>query len=156
MASRNRVKLDATTEERLRNMLEFYEVLPEHVALLQEMETRLMASFEDLSNAVKNNTDVTRSAVALIRGLAGKVASCGTDPDKLAELVNDLNKNAGELADAIAVNTVAEPANPGGLPTPAAPDPVVPNEAPAEPQAPAAPPLSEPREPDAGPSEPST
>lgn len=131
MASRTRVKLEAATEERLQNMLEFYEALPEHVALLQEMETRLMASFEDLTNAVRHNSDVTRSAVAMIRGLAGKIASSGTDPGKLAELVNDLNKNAGELADAITANTVAESTSD---PAPTIPEPVV-----AEPEAPAAP-----------------
>lgn len=128
MASRTRVKLEAATEERLQNMLEFYEALPEHVALLQEMETRLMASFEDLTTAVKRNSDVVKSAVTLINGLAGRVQACGADPERLAELINDLNKETGELADAVAANTVAEPSTPSGIPTPAEP---------AEPEAPA-------------------
>lgn len=135
MASRTRVKLEAATEERLQNMLEFYEALPEHVALLQEMETRLMASFEDLTTAVKRNSDVVKSAVTLINGLAGRVQACGADPERLAELINDLNKETGELADAVAANTVAEPSTPSGIPTPA--EPAEP-EAPAD-QAPAAP-----------------
>ena len=146
MASRNRVKLDPASEEKLANMLDFYSVLPEHVALLQEMETRLMASFEELTNAVKRNSDVVKSAVTLINGLAGRVQACGADPERLAELINDLNKETGELADAVAANTVAEPPTPSGLPTPAEP---------AEPEAPAAPAPSEPTPPDAGPSGPS-
>lgn len=149
MASRNRVKLDPASEEKLANMLDFYSVLPEHVALLQEMETRLMASFEDLTNAVKRNSDVVKSAVTLINGLAGRVQACGADPERLAELINDLNKETGELADAVAANTIAEPPTPSGIPTPAEP------EVPAESPAPAGPPLSEPGEPDAGPSGPS-
>lgn len=150
MASRNRVKLDPASEEKLANMLDFYSVLPEHVALLQEMETRLMASFEDLTNAVKRNSDVVKSAVTLINGLAGRVQACGADPERLAELINDLNKETGELADAVAANTVAEPSTPSGIPTPA--DSVPPPA--TEPEAPAAPPTPT-ESPDAGPSGPS-
>lgn len=130
MASRNRVKLEPESEERLQNLLEFYEKVPETVALLTEMEKKLMASFEDLEAAVRHNSDVTRSAAELIRGLAGRVAACGTDPEKLAKLVGDLNADAGSLADAVAANTKAEPTEQQQ------PDPV-----PAEPQAPAGPPV---------------
>lgn len=134
MASRNRVKLDPASEERLQNLLEFYESVPESVTLLREMETRLMASFDDLSNAITNNSNVVRSAVALIQGLAGRVAACGADPEKLADLVNSLNRDAGQLGDAVAANTVAEPTG-SSTPTPANPEPVDP----AEPEAPANP-----------------
>lgn len=144
---RREAKLDASSEQLLRDLLEehaklitFYGALPEaftsfeaRVATLQEMETKLMASFDDLVSSVKSNSAVVKSAIELIDGLAGRIAACGGNADKVAELVTDLERSRGELADAVAKNTVAEaeeqapPTEPTPEPAPVVeptPDPV--------------------------------
>lgn len=130
-------RLSATTEARLQELLLFSEELPGHFEAMRELEEKLMATFDALTEAVKRNTDVTRGALTLIQGLASKIKECNYDPAALDVVVSDLEKSTAELADAVAVNTVADapPASEAEVSQPADPAPEVlpPDQAPAEP-----------------------
>ncbi len=65
---------------------------------------------DDLTAEVTRNTSVEKSALALIQGLAAKLAAAGTDPVKLAQLRASLVANDNELSAAVAANTPAAPA----------------------------------------------
>lgn len=78
------------------------------------MDARLQA----LADEVKKNTDVTESAVLVIKGLADKVAALSQQPaDTIAadakSLADEIHAESQKLADAVAANTPA-PAAPAG------------------------------------------
>lgn len=64
---------------------------------------------DDLQAEVHRNTDVTQSALVLIRGLKDRLDAAGTDPVKLAALRSELAANDQALADAVAANTPQPP-----------------------------------------------
>lgn len=68
----------------------------------QEM---LMAALDDLTAQVAANKTVIDSALALIAGIADRIAAAGTDPAKLAELTASLKSEDDALAAAVAANT---------------------------------------------------
>jgi hypothetical protein len=88
-----------------------------------------MATLDDVIAAAAAEHDVVTAAVGVISGLRDKLAAAGTDPVKLADLVNSLDTDKAALAAAIAT-----PPDPTPAPAPA-PDPA-PAPAPADPSAP--------------------
>lgn len=66
-----------------------------------------MALLDNLQKEVENNKAVTASAVALIQGIAGKLAEAGTDATKLAALQVELHNSSDALAAAVTANTPA-------------------------------------------------
>lgn len=65
---------------------------------------RVMAKLDALEAEVGEVRGTVDSAVALIRGLRQQIIDAGTDPQKLAELVAELDKSQKDLADAVAEN----------------------------------------------------
>jgi len=73
------------------------------------MEMRIMAVLDEVVTEVSEITTVVDSAIALIKGLHDALVAAGTDPVKLAEIRDNLNRKGNELAEAVAANTPAEP-----------------------------------------------
>ena len=67
----------------------------------------IMAQLDDLETKVAANTDVTQSAVILLKGLHDELIAAGTDPVKLKALGDKLQSNTDTLAQAVAENTDA-------------------------------------------------
>lgn len=87
-----------------------------HVLINQaRLERKVMADLTRITEEVEENTTVVASAVALIKGLRDEIAAAGTDPQKLADLVNKLDTQNRDLADAVAANTPAEGGSTGGI-----------------------------------------
>jgi len=71
-----------------------------------------MAEFAELEAEVAKNKSVISSAVALINGIAARVAEAvaandAGDNTKLTSLATDLRADSQSLADAVAANTPA-------------------------------------------------
>lgn len=103
-----------------------------------------MANIDDLKREVEENTEVTASVVALVKGLRDEVAALkaqaqqtpGTDPELLAtinDLAAKLDRNTADLANAVAANTPAS-SEPPVVQEP----PVIPADPAAEPTVPPA------------------
>lgn len=69
---------------------------------------------EALKAQVKANTDVEASALALIQGIAARLAAAAGDPAEVKALADELKASADPLAAAVAENTAA----PEPTPTP--------------------------------------
>lgn len=86
-----------------------------------------MSNLDSLTAAVKANTDVEQSAIALIADIAQRLADAKTDPAAVQALADQLNANAAALSAAVVANTPAAPAAPASPPAPApTPDPAAP------------------------------
>ena len=75
--------------------------LEEILTILQRLETKtgvIMADLTALTAQVAANTTVIGSALALINGFAAQLAAAGTDPEKLADLQNQLKTQDDALA----------------------------------------------------------
>ena len=68
-----------------------------------------MAALDDLKAQVAQNKTVIDSALALIAGIADRIAAAGTDPAALADLTAQLKSEDDALAAAVATNTPAPP-----------------------------------------------
>jgi hypothetical protein len=92
--------------------------------MLQYEVGKMTQATDSLQAAVERETEVEKSAVTLIQGLADQVRQTSTDPQVQA-LADRINANAGALASAVAANTPAtstiEPV-PAPAPAPASSD----------------------------------
>lgn len=71
-------------------------------------EVRKMGvELDDLEKEVSENTTVTGSAIALIRGFKAQLEAAGNNPAKLRELAQKLDSNEQALAAAVAEHTAA-------------------------------------------------
>lgn len=94
------------------------EVLLELVKLRQlitMMRTELMATLQELKDAVAANTAVDQSAIVLLNGLTAKIQElldAGTElatlKAGLQEVVDEVNADTQAIADAVIANTPAE------------------------------------------------
>lgn len=67
-----------------------------------------MATIQDVKDAVAANKTVADSVVELVKGLAQKLSdalAAGADPVALQEIVDELNANTQNFADAVEANT---------------------------------------------------
>ena len=72
-----------------------------------EQET-IMATLEDLTAAVAQQSTVIESVTTLLDGLAAQLAAAGVDPAKLDELKAGIEANTERLAAAVARHTDAD------------------------------------------------
>ena len=93
--------------QELRQSITNGQKLDELTKLLQSQGAAIMAKLDELQAAVAAENAVIQSAILLINGLAQAVKDAGTDPDKLAAVVADIEANKQALADAVAANTPA-------------------------------------------------
>lgn len=70
-----------------------------------------MAAIDDLKAEVARNTEVERSALALIKGLSDQLAAAiaSGDMSQVQAVVDSLKANDDELAAGVAANTPAAP-----------------------------------------------
>lgn len=95
---------------------------------LLKKERRTMSALDDLKAQVTANTNIEGSAIALIQGMAQKLAAVeaqlqaqGSDVTALNALRLELHDSASALAGAITANTIApEPVAPPAPATPPA------------------------------------
>lgn len=69
----------------------------------------MSAEMDRLSAQVAVNTNVERSAIVLIEGIAQQLRDAGGDPVALAALADSLQASSEALAAAVAANTPASP-----------------------------------------------
>lgn len=93
------------------------DVLERHVeealSLLQQINGKvnaMSAALDRLKASVANINEKSDSIVALVMGLAQQIRDLKGDEAALVELADTLDREAGELAEAVAANT--EPAPP--------------------------------------------
>ncbi len=71
---------------------------------------KIIMTIQDLQAEVTTNTNVKKSAIVLLQGLAARIEAAGTNQDALNQIVTDLRTNDALLAKAIVENTpAAEP-----------------------------------------------
>lgn len=85
--------------------------LNRNLELLRHQEKQMTQATDNLTNAVRRETDVVSSVTTLISGLAAQIKATSTDPQVQA-LADQINQNSDTLANAVTANTPA--ANPGG------------------------------------------
>ena len=74
-----------------------------------KMERQLMATLQDVQDAVTAEDTVIDSAVALIQGLAAQVAGLQPNQQAIDALAADIKGKSDALAAAVAANTPAAP-----------------------------------------------
>ncbi len=86
----------------------FFRTLFSKLDLIIKNQTRIMDNLKDLQDAVAQEDAVIDSAVALINGMAEKIAALPPDADAIAALATDVKAKAGILAAAVTANTPVE------------------------------------------------
>ena len=90
------------------------------VSNLNQRISTLMATMQDLRDAVARNTSVDDSVLTLLQGISQQLkdAQAQNDPQAIADVIAQLDANTQKMSDAVAANT---PAGPGGGSTPGEP-----------------------------------
>ena len=85
-------------------------------------ETKSMATLQDIQNAVAAETNTVNAVTTLLQSLAAqlKEAMASEDPAALQAVVDSINQNANQLANAVAANTPATSTPAPPTPAPAA------------------------------------
>lgn len=96
--------------------------LEKQVAWLVAQEKKDMATLQDVQNAVASETSVVTGVTTLLQNLSQQLkdAIAAEDPAALQALVDQINTNANQLANAVAANT---PGTPGSVTPAPAPEP---------------------------------
>lgn len=81
--------------------------VPAALAQITVKLDKIMSQLDNLTAQVARETEVTASAVVLLKGLKTALDEAGTDPDKLAALSKQLGQNSDDLAAAVSENTPA-------------------------------------------------
>jgi translation elongation factor EF-Ts len=83
----------------------------QYVNQVLKQEQKVMSALDDLKTQVQENTNLERSAIALIEGIAKQLADAieEGDTEAIAELSQQLKTSATGLAAAIAANTPQAP-----------------------------------------------
>ena len=84
------------------------------VSNLNQRISTLMATMQDLRDAVARNTSVDDSVLTLLQGISQQLkdAQAQNDPQAIADVIAQLDANTQKMSDAVAANTPAAPANP--------------------------------------------
>lgn len=75
-------------------------------------EMKMSAEFEALEVEVARNRTVDQSILALVKGLADRIAAAGVDPAKLKALTEDLRGSSDDIVAAVLAHTPVQPAPP--------------------------------------------
>jgi uncharacterized coiled-coil protein SlyX len=75
------------------------------LAVMQQKEDIMSAELDALTAQVAANTDLEKSAITLIEGLAAQFAAVAQDPAKVTALAAQLKSSADALSAAITANT---------------------------------------------------
>jgi hypothetical protein len=89
------------------------EQLKDEVGLILEGLENLMATMQDLKDAVQRNTSVDDSVLALLQGISQQLkdAQAANDPQAIADVIAQLDANTQKMTDAVTANTpAADPA----------------------------------------------
>ena len=91
------------------------------LAIISRREGYIAMTLNELKVQVEKNTAIEASAVALIQGMAAKIAEAANDPAAIQALADELSASAAPLAEAITANTQEADAAPAGdsAPSPA-------------------------------------
>lgn len=92
------------------NLHEIEHKLDRILHLLEEIkkkEAHMSVELDALTVQVTENTDLERSAITLIEGIAALLAAAKDDPVKIAALAASLKASAESLSAAISANTPA-------------------------------------------------
>jgi len=95
---------------------------------LRKQEERIMSKLNGLITEVAEIRGTVQSAIALIHSLAARIEACECDPEKLGELVAELNAQQEALAAAVAAHS--EPVEPDEPVEPL--EPVTPEDVPVD------------------------
>jgi malonyl CoA-acyl carrier protein transacylase len=94
-------------------------------ALLEGRSREVMASFQDVQDAIQAQTSVEGGITTLLQSIAGQLRSQansgGATPEQLQTLVDEINANTGVLSAAVVANTPAAAPAPTDAPAPTPP-----------------------------------
>jgi hypothetical protein len=79
---------------------------------IQTGETKLMASIDDLTAAVAQETTLEGSVITLLNGIEAQLVAAGLDATKVNAVFDKVTANNTALQAAITANTPAAPAPP--------------------------------------------
>ena len=82
-----------------------FDILDEKLDQLLAKENQELMTLEELQTQVTETNTVAASAVALIEGIAAKLAECKNDPEQIAALAASLKGSSDALAAAVTANT---------------------------------------------------
>lgn len=82
------------------------------LAVMQQEERTMSAELDALTAQVSATTDLEKSAITLIEGLAAQFAAVAQDPAKVTALAAQLKTSADALSAAITANTPPAPPAP--------------------------------------------
>jgi hypothetical protein len=90
----------------------------EHLEIANRRIATMSTQLDVLKLQIAKNTTLIGGALALIGGLRQQIIDAGTDPAALQEIIDSLARDDAALADALVVNTPAEPEVPATLAAP--------------------------------------
>ncbi len=85
---------------------------------IREGDTEVNKALEKLAAKVNRSTEVSESAIALIKGLSAQIRERANDPAAIEALAAELEESSAKLAQALVENTPADPNTPGPTPEP--------------------------------------
>lgn len=104
------------TQSQFQTVLSFLVAIDQKLNLvltaIAQGESLMSSELQALTDQVAKNTTVEASAIALIQGIADKLAHAQSDPTQINGLAAQLKNSADALAAAVAANTPAAPAAP--------------------------------------------
>lgn len=77
------------------------------LSTIHQQGKHMSQELDDLTAQVTRNSEVEASALALINGIADRIAAAGVDPAKLTALTAELRAKDDELSAAVTANTPA-------------------------------------------------
>jgi flagellin-specific chaperone FliS len=82
----------------------------ELLVLINRKLNFIMATMQDLRDAVARNTSVDDSVLAMLEGISQQLkdAQAQNDPQAIQDVINQLDANTQKMTDAVKKNTVAE------------------------------------------------
>jgi uncharacterized protein YoxC len=103
------------------------DALMRRVDLIVSRTGMIMATMQELRDAVRRNTSVDDSVLAMLQGISQQLkdAQAQNDPQAISDLIKELDANTQKMTDAVTANTPAEE-EPAPTPEPSPSDPNTP------------------------------
>ena len=85
------------------------DALMRRVDLILTRTGMIMATMQDLRDAVRRNTSVDDSVLAMLQGISQQLkdAQAQNDPQAIQDVINELDANTQKMTDAVTANTPA-------------------------------------------------
>jgi uncharacterized protein YoxC len=103
------IMFQRSIHRKLDTIIEKLDALSLKSSQINSREEHIMATIDDLTKDVQDNSDATQSAITLLNNLSTAINQAKNDPAALQALANQLQANSQALAQAVVANTPAQP-----------------------------------------------